>query len=904
MRRLLRFAATAAAAFCGLTVWLCAEPVASNAVEHWSLRPLLKPKVPRVADAGWARTPVDAFVLARLEEKKLSPNPRADRRTLIRRVTFDLTGLPPTPEEVDAFVADTSSDAYEKLVDRLLASPAYGERWARHWLDVVHFGESHGFGMDRPRPNAWPYRDYVIKSFNDDKPYAKFVEEQVAGDVLYPDDPQATIALGFIASGPWNQSAQAEQIDNTACKRQAQNLDRDDMLMTTMSTFVSSTVHCARCHDHKFDPISQREYYALQSCFAAVDKAERPYDADPKVHALRQKLNRQRLALETGVVPAGLEMPPVPSEGELAAWEQTLKDDESRWQVLTPAAAYADTGGEAKPQPDGSVLFANQPRPERDSYTIVGHTSLPRITAVRLEALTDPSLPHEGPGRADNGNFALSEFRFSAGSAADDLDMPNLLFASATADFEEEKWGVAASIDKSDGTAWGIYPQVGRRHVAVFAPAEPLEGHEGGTVLRFRLVQNNRGGHLIGRPRISVTSDPGAATSRLLPTTVAAALQVAPAQRTETQRAELTGHLRKQRVKDQLAALPPPQMVYAATNDFKPYNNFKPARVPRAVSVLRRCEIDKTVEPAAPWALACIPGLPASFQLSESTDEGARRAALAKWLSDRRNVITWRSIVNRMWHYHFGRGIVDTPSDLGLMGGRPSHPELLDWLAVWFRDDAQGSLKKLHRLIVTSGVYTQTSTHIDAHARADAANQYLWRMNRTRLDAECVRDSILQMTGRLDRTMGGPSVKQMVFADPDVDLTPKADYAGFDVDSAESRRRSIYRYIFRTMPDPFMDVMDCADASQLTAKRNVSVTPLQALAMLNNRFVVRYAEHLAEVVAPAGATAAQIERVYELTLSRRPTVDESSVLTEYAAKFGMPNACRVILNSNEFLFVD
>src|SRR5687768_14446140 len=298
MRRLLRFAATAAAAFCGLAVWLCAEPVASKAVVHWSLRPLIKPEVPRVADAGWARTPVDTFVLAKLREKKLAPNPRADRRTLIRRVTFDLTGLPPTPAEVDAFSADASSDAYEKLVDRLLASPAYGERWARHWLDVVHFGESHGFGMDRPRPSAWPYRDYVIRSFNDDKPYARFVEEQIAGDVLYPDDPQATVALGFIGSGPWNQRGLAEQTDNPACKRSAQNLDRDDMLMTTMSTFVSTTVHCARCHDHKFDPVSIQEYYDLQSVFAAVDKAERPYDADPKVHTLRQKLLRQKLALE------------------------------------------------------------------------------------------------------------------------------------------------------------------------------------------------------------------------------------------------------------------------------------------------------------------------------------------------------------------------------------------------------------------------------------------------------------------------------------------------------------------------------------------------------------------------------------------------------------------------------
>jgi hypothetical protein len=345
-------------------------------------------------------------------------------------------------------------------------------------------------------------------------------------------------------------------------------------------------------------------------------------------------------------------------------------------------------------------------------------------------------------------------------------------------------------------------------------------------------------------------------------------------------------------------------MVYAGVSDFKAYNNFKPARTPRTVVVLRRGEIDKEIEPATPGALSCVSELPATFTLANPNDEGERRAALAKWLSDDRNVLTWRSIVNRVWHYHFGRGIVDTPNDFGVMGGRPSHPELLDWLAVWFRDDAHGSMKALHRLIVTSGVYLQTSEHHDAYAAVDASNQYLWRMNRTRLDAECVRDAILQMTGRIDRAMGGPSVKQMVFLDTDVGLTPKADYGNFDVDSKESCRRSIYRYIFRTMPDPFMDAMDCADASQLTAKRNVSVTPLQALAMLNNRFVVRYAEHLAEHVKSAGDTKAQIELVYQLSLNRRPTPEESAALSDYATRFGMPNLCRVVLNSNEFLFVD
>ncbi len=883
---------------------IIASGEANRKTDHWAYRPLVQPPIPLITDVTWVRTPVDAFILAKLNEQNFTPNPLADRRTLIRRVSFDLTGLPPTPEEVSAFIADASPDAYEKLVDRLLASPAYGERWARHWLDVAHYGESHGFGMDRPRPNAWPYRDYVIRSFNEDKPYARFVEEQVAGDVLYPDDPQATVALGFIAAGPWNQSPLAEQTDNTACKRSAQNLDRDDMLMTTMSTFVSTTVHCARCHDHKFDPVSIREYYALQSVFAAVDKAERPFDADPKVHALRHKLLRQKLALDTGVVPDGLDMPAVPSDGEVEAWAGGLAGDESKWQVLTPGVAYADSGASAKALPDGSVLYAATPRPETDGYAIVAHTQLREITAVRLEVLTDPSLPNNGPGRADNGNFALSEFRVLAGPARDELPLQRLAIARTTADTEEADWPASAATDDNDKTAWGVHPRAGSKHVAVFALATPLTGHDGGTTLRFRLIQKNPKGHLIGRPRISVTCDSKESSIKTLPAGVWAILDVPAIQRTGAQRAELATYIRLDRLNEQLAALPPPTMIYAATNDFKPYANFKPARLPRPIHVLRRGEIDQFVEAATPGALSFVPGLPATFTLHNPNDEGARRAALAKWLSDPRNVLTWRSIVNRVWHYHFGRGIVDTPNDFGLMGAPPSHPEMLDWLAVWFRDDAHGSIKALHRLIVTSSVYMQTSTHNEAYARVDAGNQFLWRMNRSRLDAECVRDGILQMAGLLDLKMGGPSVKQSVFTDPSVALTPKADYANFDVDSPESRRRSIYRYIFRTLPDPFMDSMDCADASQLTAKRNVSVTPLQALAMLNNRFVVRYAEHLASRIAPAGDASAQLAKAYELTMNRRPTADETAELSEYASKYGMANACRVILNCNEFLFVD
>ncbi len=352
----------------------------------------------------------------------------------------------------------------------------------------------------------------------------------------------------------------------------------------------------------------------------------------------------------------------------------------------------------------------------------------------------------------------------------------------------------------------------------------------------------------------------------------------------------------------QLAALPPPQLVYAGTSDFQPQGSFKPANGCRAVSVLQRGDIKMPIEPVGPGALSCLPGLEGHFQLAHPENEGSRRAALAKWLSDPRNVLTWRSIVNRIWHHHFGRGIVATPNDFGRMGATPTHPELLDWLALRFRDGG-GSLKKLHRLIVTSAVYMQSSRHRADYTRVDSENHYLWRMNRSRLDAESVRDAVLRVTGKLDQTMGGPSIKQFRQS-PGIHRTPKVEYQAFDVDSPGSYRRSVYRFVFRTLPDPFLDTLDCPDASQFTPVRSSSVTALQALALLNDRFMVRQSEHFATRVSLAGTDLGkQIERAYLLALGRPPTLDETTRLAAYVKKHGMANVCRLILNSNEFMFV-
>ncbi|MGH7224134.1 MAG: DUF1549 domain-containing protein, partial [Gemmataceae bacterium] len=408
----------------------------TSARRHWAYQPLRDPPIPSIKDRPWIRTPVDAFVLAKMEAKGLSPSPPADRRTLLRRVTFDLLGLPPTPAEMEAFLADRSPDAYEKAVDRLLASPHYGERWARHWMDVVHFAETHGHDQDVPRDNAWPYRDYLIRSFNEDKPYGRFVQEQLAGDVLWPDDPQAIVATGFIAAGPWDESSLRDIREDSIDRKIGQYLDRDDMVTTTMSTFASATVHCARCHNHKFDPISQKDYYRLQAVFAGVDRAERAYDADARVARTRRALLRRKTELESEKVALTAE-----TRTEVARWEKTLAERHTAWTVLDPATVTSAKGSTPSKQADHSVRFGG-PRPEVDTYTIEAHSDLQGITGVRLEVLTDASLPHQGPGRQDNGNLHLTEFHMRAAPRHKPEAGKAIILQNPRADFNQDGWTI------------------------------------------------------------------------------------------------------------------------------------------------------------------------------------------------------------------------------------------------------------------------------------------------------------------------------------------------------------------------------------------------------------------------------------------------------------------------------
>ena len=866
---------------------------------HWAFQSLRHPTPPAAENASWPRNDIDRFVLARLEQAGLVPSAEADKRTLIRRVSFDLLGLPPTPEDIDAFVNNTSPDAYEQLVDRMLASPRYGERWGRHWLDVVHYGDTHGYDKDKRRPNAWPYRDYVIQSLNDDKAYGQFIREQIAGDVLFPNDPNATIATGFIAAGPWDFVGHAELREGTVDKNITRVLDRDDMVVNTMTTFASMTVHCARCHDHKFDPISQREYYAMQAVFAGVDRAERPVDKDPAIFVQRIALASERRTLTA-------------RSKELDAAYAGIKDDTLSEidQKLADARAQLKKAGESPTNGYHSAIEAKRDITKWVQVDLGSPQQIDSIVLVPAMPTDFPDTPGFGfPVRfkietSDDAAFQTSHVVVDETQA----DFPN----NADSPYTSANVGVAARFVRVTATklwertsdfafALGeLRVQSNGSDIALGATVTALDSIESGRWSAKALVDGYSS-------RRAVVKSAGATEDIQA---LEAQVKQFEAQREERMNALVDPVLRQERdatrarlseIASALDALPTPQMTFAAANDFKPEGSFTPAGKPRPIHLLNRGDVKTPGDEVAPGALAVEKELTANFTLSNSDDEGQRRAALAEWLADSRNTLTWRSIVNRVWHYHFGRGIVETPSDFGHMGAYPTHPELLDWLASEFLANGQ-SLKWLHKQIVTSATYRQSSNDTETGMRIDAGNQLLWRMNRRQLDAESLRDAVLAVSGKLDLTMGGPGYDLFVFKD---DHSPGYYYDQFDVVDPKSFRRSVYRFVVRSVPDPFMETLDCADPSQNVPARNNTITALQALSVFNNPFVVKQSEYFAErAQSSASDPNTQLVAAFRLALGRAPEAEELQALRGLAAKHNLASACRVLFNSNEFTFVD
>ena len=856
--------------------------------DWWSLKPLVRPAVP----AGSAH-PVDAFIAARLAKASLKPSPEADRATLIRRLHADLTGLPPTRAEVDAFVSSTDPKAYEKLVDKLLASPRHAERWARHWLDVIHFAETHGYEHDLPRDNAWRYRDYVIESLHADKPWGRFIREQLAADHFYPDQPGALRALGFLGAGSFDHSA------FTTARATFDYMDRDDLVNQTMAAFTSTTASCARCHAHKFDPISQDDYFALQAVFAGVVEGDIPLDEDAVVAANRRRWTALAAAAKSR--DKGVLLAP---ENESLVEKAFSGQKSAKWTTLAPDSFVGIEGTPLELLPDGSLLASGR-KPEKDTYEITGPIPAGKITAIRLEVLPHESLPMRGPGRCDNGNLHLSEFEVWVAETGPGKSA-RLKIARATADFNQAGWDITRAIDGKPETAWGIFPEVGKPHVAVFELAAPIEA-KAGTRLTVSLRQLHGGGHLIGRPRLSVTADdPKRAAA--VPPNVEKALAMPPAARTEAQRLEIASFAIDFLARRELAVLPPPAKVYGAGPRSEVVLAVGPGTPqetpkPRQVFVLRRGDLDKPGAEAFPGALSAVSGLKARFALTEQAPESARRAALAEWIASHDNPLTWRSIANRVWQHHFGKGICDTPSDFGRMGAEPSHPELLDWLASRLRDNGE-SLKDLHRLIVTSATYRQTSAHRPDAAGVDGDNRQLWRQNRRRVDADAYRDGVLAVAGCLDLGMGGPGAREFRTGPP-IQVTPSVDYTAFDWGSKPAHRRAVYRFVWRGIPDPFMENLDFPDLGLLTPVRASSSSALQALALYNNKFILHFSGMLAKAIDKEKANSHErAAEAYSRVLSRAPSAEEARMAADLITRHGTAELCRVLFNTHEFLFVE
>lgn len=943
--------------------------------EHWAFRPLVRPPLPTHGDAMAIAppNPIDRFLRARLETERLSGAvaPLADRRTLIRRATFDLHGLPPAPEEIDAFVADPAPDpaAWLALVDRLLASPRYGERWARHWLDVARFGETHGFDKDKRRDHAWRYRDWVVRAINDDLPWADFVRMQIAGDAIRPGDSEGAVAVGFLAAGPWDFVGHVELREGTVEKERVRSLDRDEFVTAAIGSFMSLTVQCARCHDHKFDPIPQKDHYALQAVFAGIDRGDRsiePPEAAARRREIEGRVAEAKRALEQFDAARNAAEAAADATPEGADRAAKLAGARAALAKLTGEGAASAEGTDGSAGGEGGGLSsptngyhgAIETTRDVEQWVAVDLGAERTIRRVRLHPARPTDFP-DTPGFGFPARFAVEVAREPRPGDGENLewtaladhlanDFPNP--GDAPVDFDAPGEGVRARHARVRATRlWertGDYvfalgemevfgdPEAG----ADPGSAPPLELARGATVTAKTSVEAGRwttralvdgfssrapipsgapsapsGAMLSAGLAGRIAADLRArieALEKARENDVAARMPAAPSiapspsassipsvSSIPSIRASLALSLAAARA--ELAALPPPDRVYSAT-----------PVAPREVRVLLRGDAKSPQEPAPPGALSGIPALarPLSLDgapLPADAPEADRRRALAEWIADRDNPLTWRSAVNRVWLHHFGRPLVATPEDFGRFGARPDHPELLDWLAAQFRDGG-GSLKALHRLILTSEAYRRASVSNPEGEARDPENRLLWRGTRRRLDAESVRDAMLAVAGDLDPAIGGPSFDAFAFTD---DHSPRYDYEAFR--ESGPQRRSLYRFAVRSVPDPFFEALDCADANRPVAMRSETYGPGQSLALANDRFTLERAASLARKLEAEAADAEDVALVegrvtaaFERALGRPPLPGEVAPLAEHARRYGLAASIRAIFNLAEFLFVD
>lgn len=871
----------------------------------WSLLPVAKVEVPPLehAPAEWRKNPLDAFIWRTLTAHGLQPSAAADSRTFIRRAMFDLLGLPPTPDEVAEFEREFRQDsdrAVERLIDRLLQRPQYGERWARHWLDIAHYADTHGFERDQMRPNAWRYRDYVIDSLNADRPYDQFIREQIAGDVIAPHDPQAVIATGFLAAGPWDFVGQVETRSDVL-KRAARAGDLDDIVTQVLTATMGLTINCARCHDHKLDPITQAEYYRLTAVFAGVKRSERDV-SDAEVQRLAAEKTRlaQALAktmaeiaqlsgtgwsladmvgggdgLGSGTKGRGIDLRTGNPVSEKLGYHRDIATN--RLQKLELPGQPTDTRRLVKwvfvPDGKGTVLADSQreikgvPATSGHFWDAIRNGPLNAQVSTQLAGVDYASAGHSILGLHANGGitFDLTTFPSLSNKPITGLRLTGMV------GFGSGSGGAGSVADFSvfvDQELTFQKLKMKKDETAALDVSIPLDAKT------LTLVATD-GGDGIGHDLLFIGDAQLRAEWRDSKVNDADQQHLVELRRTAEQ------------LEQAVRQLPVAPKVFAIVTEKPP-----------VVSVLRRGNPEDPTHAVLPGGPSCVSHAAPSFG-DDSTPEGERRRRLAEWIVHPANPLTRRVLVNRLWHHHFGQGLVTTPSDFGYGGDRPSHPDLLDWLA----EEAlrsKWSLKHLHKLMMTSATYRQVSTTRRPASLVDASNRLLWRQNSRRLDAESLRDAVLSVTGKLNLERGGPGYRDFKYTEA---YAPIYEY--LTPDKPELWRRSIYRFVVRTTPHQFMSTLDCPDPANLTPARVTTTTALQALAMSNNEFMLQQSQHLAQRLKTATELSAeQVRRAFWLTLQRAPNADELLTATELVEQQSLFALCRALLNANEFMYLD
>ena len=888
-----------------------ASPAKRSGSNWWAFQPLRQPRPASTETAPnrWQTSPIDKFVYAKMNEAGLEPGPPADRRTLIRRVSYNLTGLPPSFEDISAFVDDSSPAAYEKLIDRLLASPRYGERWGRHWLDVARFAESEGFERDTLRENAWPYRDYVIRSFNRDKPYLDFAREQIAGDVLAPVTLDGVIATGFLVSGP---SDTVGFMSSVPVQREMVRQDQmEEMIGTVSQTFLGLTVNCARCHDHKYDPIPQREYYRMKAAFDGIWQGERDLltPAEQQAHRERVQSLEGRIAevedrLSALEVPARRRLSsrnaaPATGAGAPSPFARWTFDIDSR-----DSAGVLHTGTPGKvDRAEGRLRAAAG---AKLTETVVRTVPLPRqlqektleawiwlnqlpekqITVMKIhnsERFLGPvmdGIMYSGGDARVWRNASSSSFRTAEGNGAPEAIGEDRLIHIAicyAADHSIRLYRNGKPYGKPYTPELTIKEGLLQTYLAgegkvAFNVSDDLELEEARLYDVALTGEQVEASYLTGvlnvrREELDEFMTPGEKSSAL----------------------ELRAELERLRARRE--AVPEPQKIYAAD-----------VRQPGATYLLERGDPNAKQEKVSAGGLSCVPDVSPEFGLDVDAPEADRRIRLAEWMANSRNPIFARTMVNRVWHYLFGRGLVENPNDLGFNGGQPTHAELLDWLAAEFVRDGW-SLKKLQKRIMMSQTYRQSSDWREKAAAVDAGNRLLWRYSSRRLEGEAIRDAMLVVSGQINWEMGGASFRPF---QEEEKFNAFEMYTPIDSGEPAFNRRTVYRMNVASAASPLLDSFDCPNPNVKTPKRVVTTTALQALSLMNNAFVLRQARAFADRIESESESDRKhhVRRAFEIALGRTPGREEMAWSEDLVAEHGLSSLCWGLFNTSEFLYLN